>query len=285
MKLNLIPTSVKGAKKSQFAWVGALAIAALGVAGMVGLTLMSSQALSEAKQREADLRPQVERAVTISNQADEVISQAQGIIRNSALSAALVKHNTVYPDLYDQVLPYIPRFFRLTSISASPSDAATATITMQGVLDSYQDYANLMIALMRIQGASAVGRTGFVDRADYVPPLTETDNQGRIRPNGSAVPIPDNDLDRLAYFESQGAPAPATGVGGFGDPNSTLRFAGPESSLISVTLVMSAALQVPDTETTLRSGGGTAPSAPAAPGIPASAAGGRAGRVPAGEED
>jgi hypothetical protein len=156
---------------------------------------------------------------------------------------------------------------------------------MQGVLDSYQDYANLMIALMRIKGANAVGRTGFVDRADYVPPLTETDNQGRIRPNGSAVPIPDNDLDRLAYFESQAVAAPTTGVGGFGDPNSTLRFAGPESSLISVTLVMSAALQVPDTETTLRSGGGTAPSAPAAPGVPPSAAGERAGRVPAGEED
>ena len=98
MKLNLIPTSVKGAKKSQFAWVGALVIAALGVAGMVGLTLMSSQALTEAKQKEADLRPQVERAVAISNQADEVIAQAQGIIRNSALSAALIKHNTVLLD-------------------------------------------------------------------------------------------------------------------------------------------------------------------------------------------
>lgn len=261
MKLNLLPTTVSAGQKSKYAWLGSLVIAALGIGGMVFLTTSSQNDLRNARTREAEARPRAAQAVAIAAQADEVIAQAQGIIRNTALAQAMIRHNDTYPALYDQVLPYMPPFYRVTAISAVPTGPETARVTITGVLDTYQQYADLMIGLLRIQGVTSVSRSGYIDRASFVPPLTPEDQTGRVRPFGSQTPIPDNEFDRLAYLRSTATTPQYDPTGGFGDPTSTFRGAGPNSSLVTVTLDLPGRLQVPDIETTLRSGGGAAPAA------------------------
>jgi hypothetical protein len=294
MKLNLLPTNVNKGAKTRNAIIGSVLLAALGVAGMVALTTISNQDLRDAKQLEADARPKAQRAVDTSAQADVVMSSAKGITTNSALSEAVIKHSRVYPDFYDQVLPQIPSFFRVTQITATPGSADTVTVNIQGVLDTYQQYADLMIGLLRIAKlgpdgkvvldpktkkptylVQTVGRNGYIDRSMIVPPVTVEDQTGRPRFQEDAA-IPDNEFDRLAYYEAKAAVQRFEGVGGFGDSSVALRTAGPDSSLISVTIVMAGTLQVPDVSATLR---GAASSTPAAVAPPAAggAGGGAAG--------
>src|SRR2546430_13626538 len=52
------------------------------------------------------------------------------------------------------------QFFRINSITATPNDANTVTVTMNGVIHTAQEYADLMLALLRIPGAQAVSRSG-----------------------------------------------------------------------------------------------------------------------------
>ena len=60
------------------------------------------------------------------------------------------KHIDAIPDLYAAIKPYIPDFFRLTSISAQSAGQGRTLVTMEGVISSYQQYADLMLALLRI---------------------------------------------------------------------------------------------------------------------------------------
>jgi hypothetical protein len=296
MKLNLLPTNVNKGAKTRNAIIGSVLLAALGVAGMVALTTISNQDLRDAKQLEADARPKAQRAVDTSAQADVVMSSARGITTNSALSEAVIKHSRVYPDFYDQVLPQIPSFFRVTQITATPGSADSVTVNIQGVLDTYQQYADLMIGLLRIARlgpdgkvvldpttkkptylVQTVSRNGYIDRSMIVPPVTVDDQNGRPRFQADAA-IPDNEFDRLAYYEAKAAVQRFEGVGGFGDSSVALRTAGPDSSLISVTIVMAGTLQVPDVSSTLRGASSGTPGAvapPAAVGAGGGAAGAR----------
>lgn len=256
MKLNLLPTTVSKERKARGAIVGAALLAIGGIIAGVFLTVSSQASLTAAKQTEADARPPADRAVATSQQADTIIAQAAPIIRNSELAKSVVAHNRKYPDLYDKVLPYVPSFFRLTSVSATPS-GEQATVQMQGVLTSYQQYSNLMLALLRIPGAQTVGRSGYIDRDLSVPQLTPDDQRATpIAPGQTAVP--DDPLERLAYYQAQATTQAYTGIGNFGSEDTDLRLAGPESSLITVTVLMDANLQVPDVRSTLRSAGGGA---------------------------
>jgi Tfp pilus assembly protein PilN len=277
MKLNLLPTTVSAGNKARAAWIGSIVLAIVGIAAGVGLTVVSQQQLKDAKTREADLRPQADAVVSLANQADEVIAKASDIVRNSNLAAEIIKHNDKYTKLYDKILPRIPAFYRVTSISATPTSATTATVTIDGVMDTYQQYADLMIAMLRIEGVQTVSRSGYVNRAYVVPGLTEVDQYGRPRPNTSQEPIPDNELQRLAYYERQAATQRFEGVGGFGDPNTQLRGAGPNSSAVRVVLNMDASLQVPDIRGALSSTGGAAAGAAPAGAGAFGAAGGPAG--------
>ncbi|MDX2064651.1 MAG: hypothetical protein SFX74_02795 [Fimbriimonadaceae bacterium] len=258
MKLNLLPTTVSAGNKARAAWIGSIVLAIVGIAAGVGLTVVSQQQLRDAKAREADLRPQADAVVSLANQADEVIAKAADIVRNSNLAKEIIDHNDKYTTLYDKILPRIPAFYRVTSISATPTSATTATVTIDGVMDTYQQYADLMIAMLRIEGVQTVSRSGYVNRAYVVPGLTEVDQYGRPRPNTSQEPIPDNELQRLAYYERQAATQGFDGVGGFGDPNTQLRGAGPNSSAVRVVLNIEAPLQVPDIRGALSSSGGGA---------------------------
>jgi hypothetical protein len=195
----------------------------------------------------------------------------------------------------------MPAFFRVTQITATPGSADTVTVNIQGVLDTYQQYADLMIGLLRIAKlgpdgkvvldpktkkptylVQTVSRNGYIDRSMIVPPVTLDDQNGRPRFQADAA-IPDNEFDRLAYYEAKAAVQRFEGVGGFGDSSVALRTAGPDSSLISVTIVMSGTLQVPDVSGTLRGAATTAPAAATAPPVAGGAGAGAAGAR--GDED
>jgi hypothetical protein len=130
---------------------------------------------------------------------------------------------------------------------------------MTGVLSSYQQYADLMLALMRVQGATSVSRSGYILIDPIVPNLTPEDQIGRPRPE-NAAPIPDNPLQRLEYFQSQGSTTGFAGAGNFGTGNDLTRGAMPRDSIVTVTLVVAGHdLRVPDARATLSASGGATP--------------------------
>ncbi|RYG34088.1 hypothetical protein EON81_16485 [bacterium] len=282
MKLNLLPTTVSTERKAKGAVIGAALIAVGGIIAGVLLTTVSRASLEQAKGLEQRIRPFADQAVTTSAQADKIITDSQGVLRNTALAGSMIQHSRKYPDLYDKILPYVPPFFRVTSISATPQ-GEQSTVRIQGVLSTYQQYANLMLALLRIPGVQTVGRNGYLDRDLSVPQLTPEDQVGKPKRDSDPV-IPDDPLLRLAYYQAQASTQTYTGTGNFGSADEVLRLAGPDSSLVEVTMLMDVNLQAPDVSTTLKSaGGGAAPAAGAAGGglgRPAGIPGGPSAGVP-----
>ncbi len=287
MKLNLLPTYVSKGNQAKTATVLSVLLALVGVLGAIGLIFISKKQLQDERANAEGKMERAVRAVAVSKRADEVVADAQMIIRNINLADSMLKHSDVYPDLYRDLKPYIPGFFRTTSLRATAIDAQTATVEISGTLKTYQQYADLMIALLRIPGATAVTRGGYVNNDPYIPSLTPQDLNGRpIRP-GQAN-IPDNRYDRLAQFQTQGSVTGYTGQGGFGTGDtSQARGAMPGYSLVTVSVVIPRNLQSPDPRATLQSQGpaAVAPGAPAAGGgMPGGAAmppgAGMPGRAP-----
>jgi hypothetical protein len=278
MKLNLLPTYVSKEKQVKQAVIAAIFLFVLGLGGMLAMITLSSQRLAELKTKAAELKPQAEEVVAISSQADQVLQDGAGIVRNVNLAAAMNRHNGAYPALYDYIKPYIPSFYRVTSMSATPGAGSMVTVTLNGVLTGEQNYANLMLALLRINPEQAtVARTGFLNTSTYVPALSQGDQTARPIKPGEA-PIPDDPNARLEYFVSRGGVTGYTGVGGFGagtdDPT---RGAMPDYSTVSVTWTFPfeypvgspvyQGLQTPDPDQTLRAAG-AAPVGGAPTGVP-----------------
>lgn len=284
MKLNLLPTYVSKGNQAKTATVVSVLLALLGILGAVGLIFISKGSLAEARADAEGKMERAARAVATSKRADEVVAEAQMIIRNINLADAMLKHNDVYPDLYRDIKPYIPGFFRVTQASATPNDAATATVTLTGTVKTFQQYADLMIALYRIPGATTVSRSGYVNGDPFVPNITDIDQNGRpIRPG--QINIPDDKYERLAYYQGQGTVTGFTGEGGFGTADTTqARSAMPGYSLVTLSVVVPRSIQVPDPRATLQSQGAASASgggAATAPGTPPNV-GQVPGRGPAG---
>ncbi len=263
MKLNLLPTYVSKGNQAKTATVVSVLLALLGILGAVGMIFISKDQLRAARENAESKQERAERAVQVSKRADQVVADAQMIIRNINLADIMLKHNDAYPDLYRDIKPYIPGFFRVTNMSATPLDATNTRVTLTGTLKTYQQYADLMVALFRIPGATSVARGGYTNVEPYIPNVTEADQNGRpIKPGQTN--IPDNRYERLAYFQSQATVPGFTGEGGFGTADrSQPRGAMPGYSLITVTVDMPRALQTPDPRATLTAQGpatpGTAP--------------------------
>lgn len=257
MKLNLLPSSVSKGKQTQTAIVMSALIAVLGIIGAVGMISASRNARADAI-REAELaRPRAELAFSTSKYADEVISQARVILININLAEAMKNHNTVYPDLYDEVRRYIPAFYRVTSMQAAPGGAETTVVTLNGVLATFQQYADLMLALYRIPGAQTVARAGYQNTSPFIPGLTPIDQTGRPIEPGQA-PIPDDPLARLDYYIARGSVSGFTGTGGFGTAPGT-RGAMPGESAVTVSVVIQRNIQTPNPRATLAAIGTAAP--------------------------
>jgi len=275
MKLNLLPTTISKEGQQKTAVILSILLAALGIAACVGMILISKGRLDSERAKAQEIQPQAEQAVRTAEEADQIIQKGTGIQRNSFLAKAMMDHNSVYPNLYREVLSYVPKFFRVTSISAAPVNESTCTVTMTGVIQTYEQYANLMLALLRIPTATNVTRSGYQNVDRYVPNISEEDQIGiPIRPGESR--LPSNPLERLDQMIAANA-TPNTGfdnVGGFGAAGIGQKGAMPNWSEINVTVTLisgdvngkmvSRDIRTPDPRATLAQQTG-APAAPPAP--------------------
>lgn len=266
MKLNLLPATVSKGAKTRNAVIGSVLLVLVGIGASAFMITSSGADLAAVKNQVAEARPRAEKALNTANEADTIIVQANGVVLNTKLAQAMIKHNDKYPALYNELLEKIPSFFRVTNLRATPIDATSSQITMEGTLETYQQYADLMLALLRFPGTTAVGRNQYVTTEQVVPAITEIDQTARPRRIDEA-PIPDDPLERLTYFQNQASTPSYQGVGNYGSPTDDTRFALPNSSLITVTMVVNRDLRVPDVRGTLSaSGGGGSTTTTTAPG-------------------
>ncbi|MFZ4506303.1 MAG: hypothetical protein ACOYON_01230 [Fimbriimonas sp.] len=287
MKLNLLPKSVNTQSRAKTALIVSIFIVLLSVAGGVGMALWSSQQLTQTVTEAREIEPAARRAVDTSARADTIIASAADIIKNTNLAQAMIAHNAVYSDFYDRVIPYIPSFYRISTLNATPSDATTVSLNLTGTIKTHQQYADLMLALMRIPGAQSISRSGYQIDDPSVPPLSQEDQLGLPRKNGDTLPS-DDPYQRLVALETSVPAGGFSNVANYGAQDPLTRGALPDWSLVSVTVIIQetpkfkANLQTPNPRATISSGGGGGAAAPA--GLPAAApstaTGGGGGRGP-----
>lgn len=278
MKLNLLPTTEKKSRQGKTAIVLAMLIVLGSLAGAAALTFIPKSRLETAKNGIDDLAKKVADNDATSKKADEVIATAADVIRNAQLAQAMIDHNDVYPKLYDDLKRYIPAYYRIQSINAVPLGEGSSRITLVGTLSGYQRYADLMLALMRFKDARTISRAGYNLNDPVVPALDPTDQLGKpIKPGEG--PIPDDGLQRLAYFQAKASAAPKgyLATGGYGDGADDVRGALPNASIVTITMDVARDLRVPLAADTLRApaatgGAGAAvpPGFGGAPGVPGS---------------
>ncbi len=255
MKLNLLPQSVSKAGAAKGMIFVALLLAVLGILAGVGLTLMSEGALATAK---ADAEAKMQRAVdakATADHADKQIAEAAIINRSQALSEAMIAHNRTYVDLYADVLKHVPAYYRIDSISAVPASPQQTTVTLNGYLETFRQYADLSVALWKIPDAVAVSRAGYqLDRAS-VPNLTEADQTGLpVKPG--QTPLPTDPLDRMEAMiaRAAGEPRGFLNQGNFGAVEGA-RQAMPGYKQVTMTLTLARNVQTPDPRATIAGAG------------------------------
>ncbi|MCH7904688.1 MAG: hypothetical protein IH944_09015 [Armatimonadetes bacterium] len=270
MKLNLVPSHVKEAQGALvFMLIGGV-IAAVAVAISFMLIANGRAALDKANARVDAVVDDVGRVMGKAEKADEIILLATGIDRNIKLAHAMSEHSAKYPALFKDVMDHIPSFYRISSLSATPTSAASCTVTMSGVLQTHQQYADLVAALYKMEGVTSVARGGFVSTAKIVPTLTELDQIGTAV--GPGQPNLSSDWEarmdeqiQLAASEPQGF----LNVGGFGAPGPGMKGAMPGWSTVTITMSISRPMQTPDPRATVNQhgSGGGAGAAGALPGF------------------
>jgi len=254
MKLNLLPTKVKQEGALTGAWITFGVLTLIGVVVAVLMIVKSNGDLSDASGHLADQMQRANTADTTSKQADAIMqSQNVGLLtRNISLANSMQAHCSVYPQLYNSVRGYIPSFFRLTSLGAAPIDDTTSTITMTGVINNYQQYADVMLALWRIPGTISVSRSEYQLNNSYVPALTPEDQTGRrIKPGESN--LPDDPLARLAAMQAAAKPDSFQNIGNFGGDPTLTRQAMPNATVVTIQVTLKKDLQTPDPRATLSS--------------------------------
>lgn len=289
MKLNLLPTTEKKSRAGRTAIGLAVLIFLVSVGAYGAMTLFPKAKLEAEKDGLDALQKGAADADATSKYADTVIAQAADVIRNAQLAQAMIDHNDVYPRLYDDVKKYIPPYYRVQSISAKPLGEKESQVEITGTLSGYQRYADLMLALMRFKDAKTISRSGYVLNDPLVPSLNEADQQGKMR-RANEGPIPDDGLERLAYFQAQAAAAPTgyLATGGYGSGTDEVRGALPDASIVRITMTVDRDLRVPLAADTLRAAGsasaGGLGAAGGPPGMPGGGPPGFAGpgRGPAG---
>ncbi len=258
MKLNLLPTTVSKGKQAKSGIFLSALIAIVGAIVAIFVSTSSSKALATARQDYEDSRGPAEAAAAKAAEADTILNApgSVALIRDARLAEAMDKHNDVYPDLYEGLKPYIPSFFRVNSMFATPAAPDSSTITLVGTIKTYQQYADLMLAFSRYPGLVSVGRAGYQTNDEIVPNLSPVDQLGTPH-KPTDGPVPEDKLERLTYFQSQVQPQGYTGIGNFGSGTDSTRGAMPDYSLVTVTLTTTKNLMVPLPKSTLSSSGST----------------------------
>lgn len=277
MKLNLVPTYVsKGSQAKVFiALAVLLVLLSCVIAG--AMILMSQQKFAAAKERAESLQLPASRAYETSIHADRVIATATGIDKNLKLAQAMNVHNSAYINLYDEVLSYVPSFYRVNSISAQSNGPNSVTVNLSGFLRTFQQYADANLALLRIPGATNVIRENYTLTDASVPRLIESDQIGSpIKPEEANLPS-----DPWARFEELIARAGSAetgyqnGLNGYGTEEPD-KGAAPGYSQVNFTITLTGRnLQAPNPMATV-STKNPAPGTPApgttAPATPATSA-------------
>ncbi len=268
MKLNLLPKTVDTSGRAKFAWFGGFLAFAGSLVAAFAMAKISGDQLDKVNAKLEEIKPNYSKVVAVATDADTMMAapQVKQVVANTALAKAMMEANRVYPDFYDGVKSYIPAFFRITQMSGAPVDATNATLSLTGTVKNAQEYADLMLALMRIPGATSVTRAGFQAEDVIVPALSENDQNGKPRKESEA-PIPDDPLERLQYFTDQSVPSGYLNSGNFGvtEPGTT-KTVRPGESLISVVVTVPKNLQVPNPRATITAlGAATGANAPTTP--------------------
>lgn len=245
MKLNLLPTTVNREGRAKGAWFFSILLALAGAASMFFMKSTSERFIAEQNARIEKAAPTVTENKRIEAMTDKLINDNRGIIMNAKLADAMQKHSDVYPDLLTEIKQYIPSFFRITQMAATPNGDA-AQVNISGVIHTQQQYADLMLALLRIKDVVSVGRTGFNFANALVPPLTQGDQTGRLQQPGDPT-WPD---DPMARMEAQIAQARSTGFlgqEGWGTTAEPMqRGPMPDWSAINVAVVIRRNIQSPN---------------------------------------
>lgn len=257
MKLNLLPTYVGRGRQLGVSIVISVLMVVASVGMAVTMKTNSEQQLAKVKEQAASYEKAVQEAAAFAAKAEGVIAPTRDIIRNINLAVAMNDHNKVYPDfydylLYDQTVPKIPSFFRITSIAAAPIDAQNVNVSMTGIIKTHQQYVDLMLALLRIPGAQTVTRSGFTPADPFTSGLSEGDQIGRtIKPN--EAPLPTDPLERLDAMIARGRSTEFE-EHGYGTLEPGERGPMPGYQVVTVTLRMPGNLMTPNPRATL--GGG-----------------------------
>jgi len=286
VKLNLLPKTVDTSGRAKFALVGGLLVFVGSLLAAFAMAKISQDRVAFASDKLTEIKPKYDAVVKVATEADAMMAapQVKQVVTNAALAKAMLGASRIYPDFFDGVKPYIPAFFRITQMSASPIDDKSSTLSLTGTVRNAQEYADLMLAMLRIPGATSVSRAGFQAEDVVVPALSELDQVGKPRKE-SEGPIPDDPLERLQYFTDQSVPSGYLNSGNFGatEPGTT-KTVRPGESLISVVVTVPKDLRTPNPRATIQSlgaatGATAAPAsnavAPAPPATTGSAAGGQ----------
>lgn len=273
MKLNLLPSTVSKGAALRNAAIAATVLLLLAVLASAFMIVSARDTLAKAKERSNAARPQYDKAVATAQMAETVMSDpgTVGLFRNVALANSMDEHNAKYPAFYREVLPYVPAFFRATSVSVTSGGADSVTLTLTGVVETAQQYADLMLALYRIPGARSVARSGFVFDDPTLPNVVEGDqNPEPLAPGESRLPT--DPVARMDALIARAAAEPAgfSGIGNFGAAETAVRGAMPDWSAVTIIVEIAADptlppaeqltidLMVPDPGATLGAGGGAA---------------------------
>ncbi len=169
MKLNLVPKTVAKGVAARNALILTIVAVVLNLILAFFSHLSHTARLQEWKTAYEQKRVEAQKVVETANKADEVIRDATIILTNTSLVNEIRRANVAYPDLYDEIREYIPFFFRVRRMEAASSGPGTATVTITGYLKTFEQYSDIMIALLRYPKAIGVGRAGF----NPVPPDQE----------------------------------------------------------------------------------------------------------------
>jgi hypothetical protein len=258
MKLNLLPTTVSREKHVRNAVLLSVLIAAGSIAALIFMMTASQRELDRERRRAELLQQRAQEAVRVSAQADEILQRARGLILNINLAEAMINHNGVYPALYDEVRQYIPGFFRVQLMHATPAGPEQTVVRLDGVIQTYQQYADIMLAMLRVPTAQQVSRAGYQITDPFVPPLVPEDQVGRpVRPGEPR--IPDDPWARFELMVATATPPGAfAGTGGFGTTfgEPATRGAMPGWSTITVGVLLQRNIQTPEPRGTLATAAG-----------------------------
>jgi len=160
MRLNLLPRATRKRTAGMPVFFLMLLLVLLNFAAAWVLKTNTSNELAALKEEQTLKEQEADKVRRTAAQADEIISSAKIVLTNTALVGQIESANIAYPDLYDELMDYVPSFFRVRSLTAS-SSGENATVVIQGYMRTFQQYSDMMIALLRFPGAVSVGRSGF----------------------------------------------------------------------------------------------------------------------------